>query len=406
MLGVVGAHILLRQPKPDGDLLAALLAALGASDLIPGHPDLRALRATVRARFKQAEAPELLDYPPMFEASFREAIASDWGRFDVISPGGLAGRVAPRLVPLSPWTTWQAALDEAACSSPQTDPDATADFLGDWLRRVLPQLSLANRVVRVFGFDWGAAGPRELWGRFAGSNDPAVRKLADQLRAIYRFAEKQGGADALKEMRLDGLAQSLGLPQASVAAAAMELARDLLALRPPEGVHAEVRAEKEAEAWPPPNGTRFIRGEAFGRLLLGVVAELAAKYPANDFTDGAAQVFAWFDGKLKQNRRFINGRRFPTEAAFRAYLRQAVWNAARMAERRRRKGKEVQALPAGRSLVSSAPGPEQLAALHESVQALEPRYRDILELLFFKGSGRGPNGLVSRPDARGRGTTI
>ena len=55
-----------------------------------------------------------------------------------------------------------------------------------------------------------------------------------------------------------------------------------------------------------------------------------------------------------------------------------------MAERRRRKGKEVQALPAGQSLVSSAPGPEQLAALHESVQALEPRYRDILELLFFK----------------------
>jgi len=413
MLGIVAAHVLLQEVEPNRGLLTRVLAALEAPGLVAGHPDVRALRAIVRRRFKLAAPVPLLDWPPMFKASFKEAIASDWGVHDVISPGSLADRAAPCLVPLSPWTTWvwtpadlsdcNPSRDEdsdtisygeaplsfgEACNPPRDeDSDTTADFLGAWLARVLPKLSLAERVVQVFGFDWGAAPPRELWRRFAASADPTVQKLAGQLREMYRFAMQSGGTDALNTMGLAGVAQALNLPQASVATAAIQLAQSLLSLRDPEGGPLVEGAKKgEPAAWPPPNGARFIRGEGFGRLLLQVVEELARKYPTRDFTDGAAQVFAWFDGKLKQNRRFINGRRFPTESAFRAYLRQSVWNAARMAERRRRKGQVLRALPADRKLVSSGANPQQMAALRESVETLEEPYKSVLEQFFFEGS--------------------
>src|SRR5207245_2478803 len=110
---------------------------------------------------------------------------------------------------------------------------------------------------------------------------------------------------------------------------------------------------------------------------------LATRHPDQDFTDGAALVFNWFDGRLRRNRRFINGRRFATEDAFRAYLRQAVWNAARMAARSRRRGEPVQALPAERKLASSDPTPAQLASLHEAVERLSEPHRTVLEKLFF-----------------------
>jgi hypothetical protein len=386
MLGIVAAHVLLQGQSPDLKVLDEVLGAL-ETRLIPSCPDVRALRAVVRRRFNLAGSVPLLDWPPMFKASFQGAIASDWGGRGVISPGSLAERVAPRLVPLSPWTTWLSlptASDVEAHTAPaplrpeSANPQAEAEFLGGWLRRVLPELPMAETVVKVFGLDWRSIPEPELWRRFAESTDATLQKLAAQLREMYHFAQRGGALDRLDKIDLAGVAKSLNLPQASVASSAMRLAGQMLSQRDPE-------AEGSPMAWPPAHGPRFIRGDAFGRLLLQVVEQLVRKYPGRDFTDGAAQVFAWFDAKLKQNRRFINGQRFPTESAFRAYLRQAVWNTSRQAERSRRKGGAVQALPSDQKLASSAPGPQQLAALRESVAALAEPFKRVLELLFFEG---------------------
>ena len=95
--------------------------------------------------------------------------------------------------------------------------------------------------------------------------------------------------------------------------------------------------EQPDEAWPPADGRAYIRSEHFAHLLVDLAGSLAARYSGMDFTDAVAQVFAWFDGKLAEDPRFINRRRFRTEGALRAYLRQALWNAARLAERRRKR---------------------------------------------------------------------
>jgi hypothetical protein len=381
MLGIVAAHVLLQEAKPDHNLLTRILAALEAPERIPGCPDVRALRAIMRQRFGLADAVPLLDYPPMFKASFKGAIADDWSRRDVISAGSLAGRVAPCLVPLSPWTTWLTLRYAEATDAPPDDQDATADFLGAWLNGALPRVPVA---ARVRAFDGGLA-PRELWRQFAAWPDPTTRKLAAQLREMVRFAAQTDGLGALRRMNLAGVARALNLPQASVAAAVMRLAEHLLS-RPGGSKETAETGAKPGAAWPPTNGLRFIRGEAFGRLLLEVAEQLVRRYPNRDFTDGVAQVFAWFDGKLKQNRRFINGRRFPNEGAFRAYLRQAVWNAARAAERGRRKGRVVRAMAADENLVSTAPGPQQMAMLRESVTALSEPYKSVLEQIFYEES--------------------
>ena len=390
MLGIVAAHVLLQGESPDLKVLDEVLGALEKL-LISACPDVRALRAVVRRRFNRAESLPLLDWPPMFKASFQGAIASDWGGRGVISPGSLAERVAPRLVPLSPWTTWlalpaavSAVLAPLRPESP--DPEAEAEFLGGWLRRVLPELPMAETVIKVFGLDWRSIPVAELWRRFAESPDATLQKLVVQLREMYHFAQRDGGLDGLNQIDLAGVAKSLNLPQASVASAAMRLARQMLSLRDPQADRkAAGGAAGSPTPWPPAHGPRFIRGDAFGHMLLEVVEQLVRKYPGRDFTDGAAQVFAWFDAKLKQNRRFINGQRFPTESAFRAYLRQAVWNTSRQAERRRRKGGTVQALPSDQKLASSAPGPQQLAALRESVAALAEPFKGVLEWFFFEG---------------------
>src|SRR5437867_3454888 len=89
--------------------------------------------------------------------------------------------------------------------------------------------------------------------------------------------------------------------------------------------------------WPPQDGKEYIRSEVFGTILIDLVKRFGARYPEVDFSDALAEVFVWFDTKLSENRRFINSRRFPTASAFHAYLRQAIWNAARLTARKRRR---------------------------------------------------------------------
>ncbi len=140
--------------------------------------------------------------------------------------------------------------------------------------------------------------------------------------------------------------------------------------------HAGSRAR-----WPPQNGRDYVRSDAFGRLLLDVIEPLAREYSSHDFVDAAAEIFTWLDTKLRTNRRFINARRFPTEADFRAYLRQAAWNAARMAARRL---KAHETLPAAAFEIDLSLDPVTQACLQESLERLVEPHKTVLERLFFE----------------------
>ena len=140
---------------------------------------------------------------------------------------------------------------------------------------------------------------------------------------------------------------------------------------------------KYNSVWPPSDGKEFICSEAFGHMLMGLVVQLARRYPKMDFTDAVAQVFAWFDRKLSDNRRFINERRFPSVNTFMAYLKQALWNAARLTERERRRHEHIEALAVERQIVIEEVSPEDIANLIEIVEVLPEPHKTVFQRIFF-----------------------
>ena len=143
-------------------------------------------------------------------------------------------------------------------------------------------------------------------------------------------------------------------------------------------------AGPSASDWPPRDGRSFIESPSFGNLLVKITNELASTYPQMDFTDAIAHVFTWFDRKLKSNRRFVNARRFRTHGAFVAYVRQALWNAGRMAERQRQRFEPIEALPANRPITTWGTNPEDLVVLMEAVESLPEPQKTVFQRLFIE----------------------
>lgn len=144
------------------------------------------------------------------------------------------------------------------------------------------------------------------------------------------------------------------------------------------------RKRHKTEAWPPGDARGYLQGARFGCQLLKVAEDLQRKYPNMDFSDGVAQVFVWFDGKLARDPDFVSQSRFASENRFLAYVRQAVWNSARMAERQRRRRQRVEALPVDENFMAKQTSPEELAELSERVEQLPPDHRDVFEKFFFE----------------------
>jgi hypothetical protein len=129
--------------------------------------------------------------------------------------------------------------------------------------------------------------------------------------------------------------------------------------------------------WPPKDGKAFIRSDVFGRMLLESVYTLAMRHVGLDFSDAVAQVFIWFDQKLSRNRRFINERRFPTSDSFKAYLRQAVYNAGLLAERKRLREGIVEELSDRLPIASTAMGPDQRVELLDAIDSLPEPHKTV-----------------------------
>jgi hypothetical protein len=112
MLGVVGAHALLAEPKPNFRTLTTVLGNL-RNLLRPDHPDVVGLmwlaqEARYSPRKRKLLALRPVSWPPMFHSAYEALL-----RLDALRPGRLARRsvaesVAAQILVSGVWTTWTA----------------------------------------------------------------------------------------------------------------------------------------------------------------------------------------------------------------------------------------------------------------------------------------------------------
>jgi hypothetical protein len=196
MLGVLGAHSLLLSPKPDLELIDKVVGNL--EGLVPGHPDVAALRwlaAEARSdrrvpRKKVPGAP--VEWPPMLQASYAALIRKDANDGETIVDGSVAERAAAQLVNRGVWTAWE------PLERPKPAP----------LKPVKP---------------FRLPPPKELEAiRRAPIADPATKKVA---RYIADVAEvrKADFSKVLEEVDSAQVGVAAGLPSASVKRALTEI---------------------------------------------------------------------------------------------------------------------------------------------------------------------------------------
>lgn len=97
MLGIYAAHALLAAGG-DEELLAAAVSRL--EDLLPGHPDVAALR------IGSTSGLAAFRFPPMLRASWRRIVDASLAGTAVIEAESLAARIPPVLLDSTPWLIW------------------------------------------------------------------------------------------------------------------------------------------------------------------------------------------------------------------------------------------------------------------------------------------------------------
>ena len=107
MLGIYAAHAL--SSEPSDPVFERTLSTLDR--LVPGHPDVAALRAGAGASGIE------IDIPPMLRASWSRLLAASVDGCVTIKPGSLSSRIPAALLEGTPWLIWSpdALLDDQAC---------------------------------------------------------------------------------------------------------------------------------------------------------------------------------------------------------------------------------------------------------------------------------------------------
>lgn len=138
MLGVVGAHALLAQPKPDFRLFDTVLGNL-RNLLRPDHPDVAGLawlgeerRHRPRARKPIPLAP--VRWPPTFLTAYEALLRLDALRPGTLARGSAAERAAAQLDLSGVWTSWAEARRRAG--SEQAAREAAHERVEEYVRGV------------------------------------------------------------------------------------------------------------------------------------------------------------------------------------------------------------------------------------------------------------------------------
>jgi hypothetical protein len=106
MLGLVGAHVLLRRPSPNPEVIGTVLSNL---EWLLGRdaPDVRALWLVAERRFGWASDAQPFERPPMLRAGLEAVLEAAVERPELVPRDGLLARIALQRFVDSPWTTWR-----------------------------------------------------------------------------------------------------------------------------------------------------------------------------------------------------------------------------------------------------------------------------------------------------------
>ena len=136
--------------------------------------------------------------------------------------------------------------------------------------------------------------------------------------------------------------------------------------------------------WPPKDGRSYIHSEDFGKLVVDEAVRLGCIYQNLDLADSVATTFQWLNSKLNENRNFISRKRFPSRSAFRAYIRQMIYNSGVRAYRFREKHLDLTAVPPDDSVIDSPSASlQQKEELLKLVNQLEEPHKTVITRYFF-----------------------
>ena len=225
MLGILGCHLLFQQETLDKVLIATVLKNL--DKLIPGHPDLAALKVIARranVTFLGSDVTNV-SWPPMIYEGLRALRDQDWAKPGTIREDSLFDRIRARVIPGRAWTRWIAELKNGEFASvprrsipPKSDPMARARVLTSVLRSVLGFTKLLDvKGIRTSDLIDSGLSKRQatLAASFANKPRPARPAIAfAKKKLVARAAVPQGPAGK----RVRGKATIVARPVAKAAA--------------------------------------------------------------------------------------------------------------------------------------------------------------------------------------------
>jgi hypothetical protein len=390
MLGLLCIHLLRRRLDAgcDENQVGAIRRVIGeAARVLRGEvgdlPDLRAIEAWLdpeRAPPASCADPPMLweSWKAAAEASRCAADPTGRPRAEVIRPDDLSARITYQVRGPGPWLVWEYSDDLDSAPSRRTAPAGDpAELVGRATavvaKRLPPDRSGPQQVVET-ARDLALDRPQaELLGYFwnLGRSHFDCRLLAT-VSAAPPATEAQVDMATVK---LTDVASDLVAPLSVVRDALGQLMARIAPDKP-------VTSRLLQGPWPPSDARAFVQSETFGKLLLELVDLVGSRYTKMNFADAVAHVFVWIDGKLDRDPKFLSSERFRSATAFLAYLRQAVWNAARLTEREQeRYERRLEPLDLDRQVPDGDDTPEQAAVLAERLASLPGQQGSVLTRL-------------------------
>lgn len=156
MLGILAAHVLLLEEKPNIDILAVVIRNL--DELVPGHPDLLALHFGLARHLPEHKFVAQLSGPPMLRNSWDILVAASVDNPGLMPADAAWLRHAGALCGTRLWLVWQGAAGQRAEGGLRSIESALEAIPGASFLRPFVKPALQYAASELFG----ARNPQEL----------------------------------------------------------------------------------------------------------------------------------------------------------------------------------------------------------------------------------------------------
>jgi hypothetical protein len=227
MLGIVGAHAMLLEPKPRWELFDIVRRNL--QRLTPGHPDVIALYVIGKERrVNEAHSRvEPVSWPPMLYTSYRGLIERNAQEPGLIVANSMADRAAAYLYQQGPWSMWKSfelttGLGQVISTSILMGESMMAKTI-DLDDELLEQIA-EIKVMVSSPTDPAAESVAHIWSsvqedsevRPGELDDPEVQQVVEYLQQFSRQAARGRESASGQPMKVEDISKRVGLPVSAV----------------------------------------------------------------------------------------------------------------------------------------------------------------------------------------------